>query len=331
MAACKHLLLVLGFWLMCWNVQAQPCTGRTVADLDVSRQRILRAYYDNDAFTGTNRYFTQGIRLELINPQFRHFFLAKNALFRIGQRARTYYGLGVSHSLYTPDNLQSPDIVVGDRPYAGHFAFNTFLISTDFDRKLRMTTNIELGLLGPLAGGGLIVRRTVDPDNPQGWDNQIKTDLLIGYQARLEKGLLSTQGIDFVVQADVSASTRYTYAGLGALLRIGMLNPYFYELHFSPRSILGSRDIKAAQVYAYARPEVHFIAYDASLQGGLLNRSSPYTIPGSQLSRIRPRIEAGLEVIVRRVGLGAAFFWQGAEFDGADTHQWLQLKLMVLL
>ena len=56
------------------NVYAQPCTGKTIADIDVSRQRILRAYYDNDYFTGKNQYYTQGVRLELIHPSFKNLF-----------------------------------------------------------------------------------------------------------------------------------------------------------------------------------------------------------------------------------------------------------------
>ncbi|RMG24605.1 MAG: lipid A deacylase LpxR family protein [Bacteroidetes bacterium] len=314
-----------------WQLSAQPCTGRTIADIDVSRQYIFRAYYDNDFLTGTNRYYTQGIRLEFINPQLRKFWPAQNLLYRIGERAKTYYGLGVQHRLYTPADLQSADVVTGDRPYAGYFTLNTFLISNDLDRMLRLTTQIEVGLLGPLAGGGLIVRRTEKPDSPQGWSNQIKTDLILGYQAVLEKGFLSTDGIDLAGQVSASVSTRYTYLGVGGLLRLGLLNPYFYELHFTTRSILGQRDIRDMQVYVYVRPEAQLVAYDATLQGGLLNRSSPYTIPASDLKRVRTQLEAGLEVIVKRVGLGAAFYWQGSQFDGAESHKWGQLKLFVLL
>ena len=326
----KHIIAFMGLiWLIVSQAYTQPCTGKTIADIDVSRQRIVRAYYDNDYFVGTNQYYTQGVRLELIHPQFKNLFISKNLLLRIGQRATTYYGLGISHALYTPVDLQSAEIVPGDRPYAGNFTLNHFLISNERDREMRLTTQIELGFLGPLAGGGLIVRATENPDSPQGWNNQIKTDFILGYQALFEKGFLSINGIDLVGQLSASASTRYTYFGVGGLLRIGMLNPYFYELHFTKRSIYGQRDIKATQIYLYARPQAQFVAYDATLQGGLLNRSSPYAIAGSDLKRVRPKVEIGLDIIVGRVGLGLSFNWEGGKFDGATAHKWGQIKLMV--
>ena len=45
---------------------AQPCTGGSIADHDVSNTSLVRVFYDNDAFAGTNRYYTHGIRAELI-------------------------------------------------------------------------------------------------------------------------------------------------------------------------------------------------------------------------------------------------------------------------
>lgn len=325
----KYTILIVSLFLLAISpIFSQPCTGKTIADIDVSRQRIVRAYYDNDYFIGRDQYYTRGVGLELINPQFKNLFLSKNFLLRIGSRARTYYGLGVKHALYTPEDLQSADIVTGDRPYAGTFVFNHFLISNDLVRQMRMTTQIEVGFLGPLAGGGLIVRRTENPNSPKGWSNQIKTDLILGYKMLFEKGFVSTNGIDVVGHVSTNISTRYTYLGLGGLLRLGMVNPYFYELHFTGRSMYGSRSIKASQIYFYARPEIHFIGYDATLQGGLFNRSSPYTIPGSSIKRLRPKIEAGLDFTIHRVGLGLSYNWQGAEFKEGNAHSWGKIKVL---
>jgi lipid A 3-O-deacylase len=328
MTASKFLLFLL--CLLSFSATlAQPCTGMTIADADVSRRRLVRQYYDDDAFAGTDRYFTRGIRAELIHPQFRDLYLAKRTLFRLGGRPTTYYGLGVAQAIYTPENLTSPDVVLSDRPYAGTLSVQHFLISNDLRRKLRMTNWIDIGVLGPLSGSGLFVGANENPDLPQGWENQIHTDLLLGYGGMIEKGLISVNGIDAVAFARANLGTVHTYAGGGLLLRLGLLNPYFHDLHFTERTIYGSRDIRHYQFFLTARGEGRLVGYDGTLQGGLINRSSPHTIAGSELKRFLPLGALGLTFSYKIVELGYEHNFAGARFDGVEGHTWGQLRLVV--
>ena len=308
---------------------AQPCTGMSIADADASRERLLRLYYDDDAFAGTHRYFTRGIRAELIHPRFRDLFLSRRILFRLGGRPTTYYGLGVAQAIYTPENLSSPDIVPGDRPYAGTLSLQHFLISNDLRRMLRMTTWLDIGVLGPLSGSGLFAGANENPNRPQGWDKQIRTDLLLGYGGMIEKGLISVNGIDAVAFGRVNLGTVHTYAGGGLLLRLGLVNPYFHDLHFSRRTIYGNRDVRPYQFFLTARGEGRLIGYDATLQGGLLNRSSPHTIAGSDMKRFLPLGALGAAFVYKIVELGYEHNFAGARFNGVTGHTWGQLRLIV--
>lgn len=325
--------IVLSIFLLGISISAfgQPCTGKTVADFDNSNQRIFRAYYDNDYFLGTNQYYTQGIKAELIAPAFKEWFLSRNFLYRIGRRATTYYGVRVQHKMFTPVDISNPEPVFGDHPYAGFFTFDHFLISNHTQSKQRLTTSIELGLLGPVAGGGVIVRRTVDPEKPQGWENQIKTDVIVGYKALYEKGFVEVNGVDVLGQAGVKLSTLETSASLGLKLRLGLLNPYFYELHFSKKSTYLGRDILDKQVYLYVQGHAKFIGYDATLQGGVFNRSSIPRLTGPEISRIYPDIKGGVEVIINDIGFGAEYAFQGKRFLLGSSHQWLGFKFMWVL
>lgn len=305
---------------------AQPCTGISIADADVSPQRILRVYYDNDLFAGTDRYYTQGFRIDLITPRFRDLWLSKRVLFRLGRRPRTFYGLSLQHASYTPDSISVPDIVRRDRPYARTTVFSHFLISNDLRNKIRLTTSLDIGFMGPMATLFLLQDSGLG-SGTEGWENQIKTDLILGYRAKLEKGLLSTQGVDILAFGEASASTLQTYAGLGAKLRLGFLNPYFYDLHFSNRTIYGSRAINNVQVFLHGQASIRAFAYDATLQGGLLNRSSPYTLTGAEISRIRPLLSGGIQFIIKRLGLGYEHFFEGKAFKVGESHSWGQIKL----
>lgn len=326
---CLQAFWVLIVFLFASDLKAQPCTGMTISDVDVSQRRLVRAYYDDDAFAGTDRFYTRGIRLELIHPQFNELWLSKRILFRLGGRPTTYYGLGISQAIYTPENLTSPDMISGDRPYAGTLTLQHFLISNDLRKKIRLTTFADVGFLGPLSGAGLFVSSNENPDRPQGWDNQIKTDILLAYGGKIEKGLLSVNGADVVGFASGRVGTVHTDLSVGALLRLGLVNPYFHDLHFTERSIYGSRDVRDYQVFLTARAAGRLVGYDGTLQGGLFNRSSPYTIAGSELKRFLPMSAIGLTFVYKIVEVGYEHNFAAARFNGVESHSWGQIHAVV--
>ena len=300
---------------------AQPCTGISISDADVCPLRIARVFYDNDAFNGTNQYYTQGIRAELIHPRFMDLYLAKRFLFRIGHRSDTYYGLSFTQKTFTPANLDTLDLQ-NDRPFASHLSIGHFLISNDRDINMRLTTELKIGLLGPASMGRLLT------SGDSQWDNQIRTDVLLSYMALLEKGLYEARAADFTVFGRANLSTITPGIGGGALLRVGLLNPYFYALHFAPRSMLGGRDILKLQVYGYARAEATYRVYDATLQGGLLNNSSPYTLTSADINHFLTKVEVGVDFIYKKVGIGYQHVFQSKTFIAGKSHVWGQVKLI---
>jgi hypothetical protein len=64
---------------------------------------------------------------------------------------------------------------------------------------------------------------------------------------------------------------------------------------------------KSFSLYLYEQPMVNVIGYDATLQGGLINRSSPYTINTGSLNRLVFHNRIGLVVNIRRVNVE---YWQ---------------------
>ncbi|MEM6264396.1 MAG: lipid A deacylase LpxR family protein [Bacteroidota bacterium] len=324
-------LLCIGFSVMFpLGLHAQPCTGMSISDADVMPISIVRAYYDNDAFVGTNRFYTQGARLEVITPSFSRLYLSKLLLLRIGRRSRTYYGLSLNHKAFTPevfvpDTSVLPEILPGDRPFASTLSVGHFLISNDRGNRLRLTTEFEVGVLGPWALGRYL---TGDFEGTRAWDTQIRPDILLGYSAQLEKGFVDADGFDFIAYGRANLNTVYPHIAAGGQIRVGLLNPYFHAVDFMPRSAHGGRDIRNLQLYLFFKGEARFIGYDATLQGGLINRSSPYTLSGSDLNRVIAVTESGLKVIYKNVGAGFSLFLVTPEFEGAESHSYGQVSLL---
>jgi lipid A 3-O-deacylase len=74
----------------------------------------------------------------------------------------------------------------------------------------------------------------------------------------------------------------------------------------------------------YAKPQLDFVGYDATLQGGLCNQKSPYTIASSNIERSVAQHHFGLVVqtktlyfeytstdITREFASGTATIWGG--------------------
>ncbi|HTB06772.1 MAG TPA: lipid A-modifier LpxR family protein, partial [Bacteroidia bacterium] len=80
----------------------------------ISQNKSFAFNYENDFFTATDRYYTQGIRLEYVLPVFNKLLLMKTLPHLSG--AVMQYGLSVSQDCYTPTEVTTPTIRYGDRP-----------------------------------------------------------------------------------------------------------------------------------------------------------------------------------------------------------------------
>jgi lipid A 3-O-deacylase len=83
---------------------------------------------------------------------------------------------------------------------------------------------------------------------------------------------------------------------------------------------------KNYQLYFYTQPLVSAIAYDATMQGGLLNRNSPYTLKSGQIRHLTFQNSFGAVLSFRNIYLEYYRTFMTKEFDSGRTHQWGGIK-----
>ena len=94
--------------LLCWLLPALGSAQRIdnlVSFRQIDQPSFSRLHYDNDFFTGTDYYYTQGYMLELVKPA-----LQKNPLTKLLIKARgsqIQYGLAFKHFGFTPTSIRS--------------------------------------------------------------------------------------------------------------------------------------------------------------------------------------------------------------------------------
>ncbi len=301
-------LAFLGLLLPAW------AAASSVDDKDdaafVGQGRLLRFDYANDYFTGTDRYYTQGVGLTYFDPVLRASPLMRLLVALPGAPAS--YGLVVRQSGFTPSNLSHNEALVGDRPFAGYLFLGHELVSRDVEKALTMTAALDAGVIGQAAGGKweqVGIHRLAPNNNPPlGWDNQIRNDLALDYRVRLQKTFAAARAADLDGYLDASVGTLYTNAAIGVVGRAGMIAE-------------GRR-----RFYFFAGAEQKAVGYDATLQGGMLNRHSPYTLTSEQIER-RVSIEnVGFVADWGGFALEAKRVYLSREFTTQLSHEWVEIS-----
>lgn len=279
---------------------------------DAFQDRGLLLQYENDAFGNTDYYYSQGVSLIFTHPE-----LKKNPLTKLLpglKNSVSYYGLNLEHDAYTPTSILSDSILRGDRPYAASFFIQSFRVSTNSDQHIRLTTALALGLIGPAAGGKEIqtlIHRNTRNNLPHGWEHQIANDAIVNYTAIYERGIFNLNFLSATGLAGIDLGTYQDKGYAGVNMKLGLMND----------PIFGARQ-RAVQFYAEVRARGFLVGYDASLQGGLFNRKSPYIIPSSAISRFTFRNDFACYLTFKQLTVSASYTTLSKEFETGRKHAW---------
>ncbi len=292
--------------------------------------RYFRYNYDNDFFTALDRYYTQGVYIELIMPIIRKSPFSKT-LIPLKKNALNYYGLNIEQDGFTPRSIRHEGIWVGERPFASVFFVSHFLHSIDTEKKRKLTTRLDLGIIGPDAGNENVqkgIHYALDNIQPLGWENQIALDYVVNYNAQIEQEIYSRNKIELIAFANARVGTLYDDIAGGAILRLGWMQPYFKNLGMTKQR--AGEGIRRYQFYIYSKAQMKVVGYNATLQGGMFNKNSVYTIPSDDIQRAVALGQFGLVFAFRRVSFEYSRVYIGSEFtnklvgefDNGKSHGW---------
>lgn len=289
--------------------------NNTLSYKNTNSNKYFRLNYENDFFSGTDLYYTQGIHLEVVSPGVKQFPITRSLPHPKYHYSR--YGIALEHNGYTPSSISSDAILYGDRPFVACLFLKTFRISVDTIRRQRFSSSVSTGLMGQGAGGKEMqegIHKWTHSITPHGWSNQVCNDVILNYQVDYEKQLLyRNKTFSMDIHGMARAGTLSTKASLGTTIMFGYFdNPF------------GSHIAKATnfRIYAYEHPEISAIGYDATLQGGLLNNTSPYTISADNISRAVFQNRFGFVVIYRKLYLEYFQAMHSADFKTGNYHVW---------
>jgi lipid A 3-O-deacylase len=291
----------------------------TASFRDIKTNHYFRFHYDNDFFGGTDYYYTQGYNFELVSPKL--YKNPINILFIKLKNSKEKYGLSFGQTGFTPTSIKSNEILYGDRPFASTVMLNAFLMSTDTLHKTKLSSTLTIGTIGKYALGKEIqtgIHEWIGATIPQGWQYQIKNDLILNYDISHEKELYRIK--DFFAlnsNAKLRLGTLNTNLCGGLTTTFGKLNSAF----ISPKN---KNDFK---IYGYWQGLITAVGYDASLQGGLFNQKSPYVISNQNIERLTFQQNFGLVLHYKTMYLEYSRSHLSKEFETGRTHKWGGIRI----
>lgn len=232
---------------------------------------------DNDAylFYGQDRYYTNGL---FIN--FRH---ASDQTKLSPNLEKVIYEFSVGQKMYNPESGSAPIAALHDRPFAGYlYAGSSVSLFTKKESVLKL--GLELGTVGPDALGEdaqELLHKIVGFYDLEGWQYQIKNELAANFTAQYTKLLTraSSNKTDLSLEAYANIGTTFSGAGAGVLFRTGKINQLFNSAYTNAAIHNNStiNNLVKNELFFYAKPQLNFVAYDATIQGSMFNNNSPVT------------------------------------------------------
>lgn len=232
---------------------------------------------DNDSFLaqGSDRYYTNGL--------FIHFRRALNQQnLKEGLEKKTYE-ITAGQEIYNPYSGSASDPARQDRPFAGHL-YAGGALSWYYSNERILKISAKIGTTGPASlaeGGQELLHNTIGFYELEGWDYQIKNATAINLSAQYTRLLhrSSNRATDFSFEGYANAGTIFSGAGAGILFRAGRLNQLFNSAYTN--AVIGNNPKTKSpvkrEVFFYAKPQINFVAYDATIQGSMFNNDDPVT------------------------------------------------------
>jgi len=278
---------------------------------------------ENDVLNGTDRNYTNGLLLTWRSPSADlpgPLAWIDRQLDLIQGPGRTRWGLAFGQSIFTPADTEATIPDPNDRPYAG-LLYGALSLSRVTDTSLSVL-ELQAGMIGPSAGGKFVqngFHSFIGTTSSNGWDYQLNDEpvvaLILDRKWRVHLAGDENFAAELLPSATISVGNLATYAGGGALFRIGRnLEADFGPPRIRP-ALAGSAFFQpqgdSFGWYIFAGAEARAVAVDVLLDGN--------TWSDSRSVDKRPLVadlQAGVAVMWRGVRIALTQVWRTEEFYG---------------
>lgn len=225
---------------------------------------------DNDSYLayGQDRYYTNGLFIS-----FRR--AADQSTIKNKKLQKVIWELEAGQKIFNPQSGSIKDISFVDRPFAAYL-YAGAAINVLYNSENNLKLSIQAGTIGPAAKGKEaqeLLHNAIGFYEINGWEWQVSNE--VGLNTSLEYNHFLNRSesnkSDFTINSYINIGNTFAGVGAGLMFRTGTINQLFNSAS-SQSTISNNSATKALsekEFFFYAKPMLHYIAYDATIQGGL--------------------------------------------------------------
>lgn len=303
----------------------------------------VHVYFENDLFTGTDRNYTNGVKISVISPDLVSFVESGKLpdwsleyIYRLpfindpdpALKRKVEFSIG--QNMYTPADITRSDLIVNDRPYAG-WTYGAAAFHTR-SKEWMDTIELQLGMIGPQSYADetqKAVHDLRDLQRPNGWEHQLKNEpgVVAIYERKWQLPPIFRHGnfaMDGISHLGGSLGNVSTYANTGVETRLGWNLPDDFGVSLIRPAGNTAFSVKQQQGgYLFAAINTRVVLRDIFLDGN--------TFADSHSVSKRPIVAdlaAGAAVYFKQMKLTWTQVLRTKEFDGQpDNHSFGSLIL----
>lgn len=225
----------------------------------------------------------------------------------------------VGQKIFTPYYASAPDPKLHDRPFTGYL-FAAAALNRFYKNENMFGVRIEAGMIGEAARGKEAqesFHKTFGIYEPKGWEYQLKSEfglnLKLDYQNLLIRSANERFDMTFVSSALVGST--FSGANIGMMLRIGKMNPLYRSVSNNTLISSNSSESRSGELFLFTVPRINYVAYDATIQGGLFREDKGPVIFDAQ--KLVYSQQVGLGFSAQRWSVGYTVMFRGKEVKSA--------------
>ncbi|MBC8267713.1 MAG: DUF2219 family protein [Rhodospirillaceae bacterium] len=328
------LLITAILTVLAFSAQAEPEKASADEGTTTWLPPLLTLQWENDMFAGTDRHYTNGLRLTALFARTNTPTTLEEALQSFshideGGRQPQWFTLGFGQDMFTPGDKKTETLIEGDRPYAGWLYLSASLhklstCSSSSDKNPDCLDSVEanVGIVGPSAYGKEtqdLVHKARGITRFQGWQNQLKNEPGFVMTWERKKRWISPPktgwGYDFIPNIGVSLGNVRSQINAGGSMRFGYNIPRDFG---APSAIKPVANLPLLQDnrlggYFFIGAEGRYVAHNIFLDGNTFAASHSVTRKPWVYD-----IPLGFVITKGPYRLGLARIYRSREFKGQD-------------
>jgi lipid A 3-O-deacylase len=306
----------------------------------------LTLYLENDllGFENEDRYYTNGTKISWISqdltdyhdmitsPSWLYRLIRRIPLFNEPEQQRNV-SVSLGQNIYTPEDKERSDLILGDRPYAGMTYLGLGLHSKN--RRQMDTLEFDIGIVGRHSYAEDCQKKVhtwTDSVDPKGWSNQLNDELILNIHYERRWKALRTVGssgigFDAIPHFGVSAGNAYTGISAGGQLRFGWNIPNDFGTHLirpgsESNAPLDDADPRFFQplhrfgIHLFLAADGNAVARNILLDGNTFKDS--HSVDKKPLVA---NVAGGIGMIIYRVKITYTYVYRTKEFETQKEEQ----------